>query len=285
MTGCFKDSIHNSADTTAYFAITEGGPLNLANASLELTTPDSVTVYPNPGITSPYLLNTDVRIKIGVDDAARVAYNQANGTNFEALPDSLYTFADTTFKDTSSGLLSAGSRSISLPIKIYSGKADLRKSYMLAVSIKDVQGHLISSDLGTIYFNNVGSAVAGRYKVTGTRTNYIGPVSAGVIGEVIDLSTLPVQTTTTQSANVVLLNYSDLGIAGWQYIITYDPDLQNVTIQPNDVMQNSETGFFLGTFKVDIQDYNATTRTLHFKTEYEDLAGNARVVDEYLTAQ
>jgi len=285
MTGCFKDSVHNNADSTAYFAITEGGALNLANASLDLTTPDSVTVYPNPGITSPYVLTKDVRITLGVDDAARIAYNQANGTNFEALPDSLYTFADSTFTDTSSGLLTAGARSISLPIKIYSGKADLRKNYMLAVSIKNAQGFQISADLGTIYFNNVGSAIAGRYTVTGTRTNYNGPVSNGDIAEVIDLSTVPTQTTTTQSANVVLLGYSDLNIAGWQYIITYDPATQGISVAPNDVMQNTETGYYGESFKVDIQEYNSTTRTLHLKTEYSDLGGNARVIDEYLTAQ
>jgi len=281
ITGCFKDTIHIDADTTANFAILYGGPTNLTLAPLGLTTADSTVVYANAGISTEFVLPDDANITIGVDDAARIAYNQQHGTNYEALPDSVYTFADSTFSDTAKGLLTAGSRSINMPIKIYSGKADLKKNYMLAVSIKDAQGHKISTDSGTIYFNNPGSVIAGRYTVTGTRTNYTGPVSAGSISEVIDLSTLPKQITTTQSANVVLLGYSDLNIAGWQYIITYDPADKTITIVPNSVMTNSETGYLYGTFKIDAQEYNPVTGAMHIKTEYSDISGNARVIDEY----
>lgn len=279
ITGCFKDDVHKNNDADAVIAIFDGGQSNLANASLDLTTPDSVTVYPYAGVATPYTLNKDANISIVVDDAARVAYNQQHGTNYEALPDSLYVMVD------SAGLLTAGARGISLQVKIYSGKADLRRSYMLPIAIKAADGHNISADSGIIYFNNLGSPIAGRYKVTGTRTNYTGPVSDGIVSEIIDLSTLPAQVTTTAAADSVLLGYSDLNVAGWQYIIKYNSSTQTISIAPNAVMLNQETGYLEGSFKIDIQEYNAATRTFHLKTEYSDLGSNARVIDEYLTAQ
>ncbi|HWB26500.1 MAG TPA: DUF1735 domain-containing protein [Chitinophagaceae bacterium] len=279
ITGCFKDSVHNDADTTAYFAIANGGPLSLADAPLNLTYADSTILYINPGITSPYTLTKDVTVTIAIDDAARVAYNEKNGTDYKALPDSLYLLGTTT------GVVTAGARSINLPITIYTGKADLTKSYMLPVSIKDAQGLSISSDLGTIYFNQLGSPIAGRYTVSGKRTDYVGPISGNVISDTVDLSTVATKISNTQSASVILLDYADLGIAGWQYIVTYDPADKTVSIAPNNIMLNSQTGFMDNSFKIDVQDYNTTTKVLHFKTEYNDQSGNARVIDEYLTAQ
>ncbi|HVX49419.1 MAG TPA: DUF1735 domain-containing protein [Chitinophagaceae bacterium] len=279
LAGCFKDSVHNNADSTAYFAITNGGPLNLASAPLNLTIADSTILYINPGITSPYTLTKDVNVILEVDDAARIAYNQQNGTNYEALPDSLYYFSD------SSGVVTAGARSISLPITIYTGKADLRKSYMLPITIRDAQGLAISSDLGTIYYNQLGSPIAGRYAVSGKRTDYVGPMADNVISDTVALSTVANKISAVQSANVILLDYADLGIAGWQYIVTFNPANETVSIAPNDVMLNNETGFMYNSFKIDVQEYNPATRVLHFKTEYNDQSGNARVIDEYLTPQ
>jgi hypothetical protein len=50
MTGCFKDSVHNDANTTAVVAIYHGGVSNIANAPLALATPDSLVFYMNAGI-------------------------------------------------------------------------------------------------------------------------------------------------------------------------------------------------------------------------------------------
>lgn len=277
--GCFKDVVHNDADTTAYFAIANGGTANLASAPLDLTIPDSTILYVNPGIYSPITLTTDVSVKIAINDAARVAYNQQNGTNYELLPDSLFLLAD------SSGLVTAGARSVNIPLTIYTGKANLTKSYMLPISLTDAQGHPISTDLSTIYYNQLGSPIAGRYAITGVRTDYVGAMASGVISDTVDLSALPVQVTTTVSDSVVAVGYSDLGIVGWQYIVTFNAVTKTVSIAPNAIMINNETGFMNDSFKIDIQDYNPVTRVMHFKTEYNDASGNARVVDEYLTPQ
>lgn len=279
LSGCFKDSVHNNADSTAVTAIFNGGPANLASVPLGLAGPDSTIFYINAGITSAYTLDKDITLTLAANDAARVAYNQTHTVQYEAFPDSLYSFT------TTSAVLTAGARSITLPITIYAAKADLTKNYMLPISIKDAQGVGISSDLGTVYYNQLGSAIAGRYAITGTRTDYNGPVSGGNVARVTDLSAIGTKITATVSANVVYLDYSDLGNAGWQYKITFDPDGQKITIEPNSVMLNSQTGVYEGSFKIDVQSYNPTTKALHFKTEYEDLSGNGRVVEEFLTPQ
>jgi hypothetical protein len=182
-------------------------------------------------------------------------------------------------------VLTAGARSINLPITIYAEKADLKKNYMLPITITDASGISVSSDLGTVYYNQLGSAIAGRYTITGTRTDYNGPVAGGNVARVTDLSEIGTKITTTVSANVVYLDYSDLGVNGWQYKITFNPDGKTITIEPNAVMTNSETGVYNESFKIDVQSYNPTTRALHLKTEYKDLSGNGRVVEEFLTPQ
>ncbi len=271
--------MHNNADSTAVTAIYHGGAGNLAAVPLGLAITDSVTYYINAGITSPFTLDKDVTVTLEVNDAARVAYNASHTVQYQALPDSLYSFT------TTSAVITAGARSINLPIVIYANKADLTKNYMLPITIKDAQGLAISSDLGTVYYNAQGSAIAGRYAVTGSRTDYNGPVSGGDIARTTDLSAIGIKITGTVSPNVVVLDYSDLGGAGWQYKITFDADGQTISIEPNSVMLNSETGVYNNSFKIDVQGYNPTTKVLHLKTEYQDLSGNARVVDETLTPQ
>jgi len=279
MTGCFKDSVHNGADTAPAVGIYQGGIDSMTYASLNLTTPDSLYYYIYTGVTSPYTFYKNVTITVAVDDAARVAYNQSHSMQYEALPDSLYKLmAD-------SVVLPAGSRSVTLPVLIYTGKADLRKNYMLPIAIKDAQGVKINDKNGIIYLNQAGSPVSGRYKVTGTRTNYIGKASDGNVETIVDLSVLPVKTTTTTSYENLSIDYSDLGIAGWKYLIYYDPADKVVTIVPNSVMANDATGYKAGSFVVEVQDFDAVNRILHFKTRYTNEAGNERVVDEYLTAQ
>lgn len=279
MTGCFKDSVHNGADTTPTVGIYQGSVDSLSNAPLNLTTPDSVAFYMNVGLISPYTLYHNITITAGVDDAARVAFNQTHTTQYEALPDSLYKFV------ADSAVVAAGARSNNIPILIYSGKADLRRNYMLPIAIKDAQGINISSTSGIIYLNQIGSPISGRYTVTGTRTNYIGMASAGVVETVVDLSTLPAKVTNTTSYTSATINYSDLGISGWQYVVTYNPLNKTVSIAPNDIMLDFATGIREDSFVIEAQEFDPVKRVLHFKTRYTNEAGNERVVDEYLTAQ
>jgi len=279
LTGCFKDSVHNGADTAPTVGIYQGSADSLANAPLNLTTADSIAFYMNVGLTSPYTLYKNITITAGIDDAARIAFNQTHATQYEALPDSLYKFV------VDSAVLAAGVRSTNIPVLIYSGKADLRRNYMLPIAITDAQGINISSTSGVIYLNQVGSPISGRYTVTGTRTNYIGKAADGVVETIVDLSSVGTKVTNTASYTSANINYSDLGISGWQYIITYNPANNGVSIAANSIMLNAFTGVREDSFIVEVQEFDPVKRILHFKTRYTNEAGNERVIDEYLTAQ
>ncbi len=277
MAGCFKDSIHNDHDGSAVVAIFNGGPDTLSKAPLDLAGPDSLALYITVGVSTPYTLNHDITLTLKIDDSKRIAYNQTHFNQFDSLPDSLYSFNAKTV------VLPAGTRSVLVGFEVYGGKANLRNSYMLPVSITDAQGVAIDGVLGTIYYNQLGSPLSGQYSVKGTRTDYLGPVSSGIISDTINLSALVSKYAVTDTKNVVFIDYSDLGSAGWQYIVVFTAGTNLVSITPNLVITDPETGCLANSFIVDTQTYDPDTETLHFKTEYSDLNGNGRVVDEYLT--
>jgi len=277
MAGCFKDNIHNNHDGSAFVGILGGGADSLSKSALNMAGPDSTTVYITVGVETPYTLNRTITLTLNIDDSKRIAYNQTHFNQYDSLPDSLYVFT------TRSVVLPAGSRSALLTFELYTGKANLKNNYMLPISITDAQGIAIDGVAGTIYYNQLGSPLAGEYTVTGTRTDYLGPVSAGNVYNVTDLSTLGYKFAVTDSTNVVSIDYSDLGSAGWQYIVTFNPNGNAVSLVPNSVILNQETGCLEGSFIIDAQEYNPVTKTLHFKTEYSDLNNNSRVIEEYLT--
>lgn len=106
---------------------------------------DSAIIVLN--IASPNPLNKALTVTTDVNDALRTSYNAANGTDYEAMPDSIYSFPD------KSGNIQAGNRLDTLKVYFYPSKADTSRNYMLPVSIKDAQGQNISGNFGSIYFH------------------------------------------------------------------------------------------------------------------------------------
>lgn len=98
-------------------------------------------------IASPKPLTKAVTITLAVDDGLRSSYNSSNGTNYEAMPDSVYSFP------VKSGAINAGDRLDTVRVIFYPSKIDTTKSYMLPVSIVDAQGETISGNFGSIYFH------------------------------------------------------------------------------------------------------------------------------------
>jgi hypothetical protein len=98
-------------------------------------------------IASPKPLTKAVSITLAVDDGLRSSYNSSNGTSYEAMPDSVYSFP------VKSGTINAGDRLDTVRVTFYPSKIDSSKSYMLPVSIKDAQGQTISGNFGSIYFH------------------------------------------------------------------------------------------------------------------------------------
>ena len=108
---------------------------------------DSAAIVLN--IASPKPLNKPLTITMEVNDALRTTYNSNGGDQYDALPDSVYSFP------VSSGTIAAGQRLDTLHVVFYPSKMDTTKNYMLPVSIKDAQGENISGNFGSIYFHTV----------------------------------------------------------------------------------------------------------------------------------
>jgi len=106
---------------------------------------DSAIIVLN--IASPKPLSKDLTITMEVNDALRSAYNSANQDQYDAFPDSTFSFPVT------SGTIAAGQRLDTLQVYFYPSKIDTTKNYMLPVSIKDAQGETISGNFGSIYFH------------------------------------------------------------------------------------------------------------------------------------
>jgi hypothetical protein len=149
---CLKDN--PSVDFTTLGTIIEilpsngGGLESFDGATLNFTATDEIdSADIDLNIASPKPLPKTITITLEVDDGLRASYNTNNGTNFEAMPDSVFSFPVKT------GTIDAGQRLDTVRVLFYPSKIDPTKNYMLPVSIKDAQGETISGNFGSIYFH------------------------------------------------------------------------------------------------------------------------------------
>ena len=153
MSSCLKDN--PAVDFTTVGTIIEilppngGGLENFDAAELDFdhaSTSDSADIDLN--IASPNTLPAPLTITVGVNDALRTEYNSANGTDYEAMPDSVYLIP------VSKTTIPAGSRLDTIRVYFNPSKIDPSKNYMLPVSITDAQGQTISGNFGSVYFHS-----------------------------------------------------------------------------------------------------------------------------------
>jgi len=149
---CLKDS--PAVDFTTVGTIIEilppngGGLENFDAAALEYDPTDEIdSADIDLNIASPKPLNKSITITLAVDDGLRAAYNASNGTDYEPMPDSVYSFP------VKSGTIAEGERLDTVRVIFYPSKIDSTKSYMLPVGIKDAQGETVSGNFGDIYFH------------------------------------------------------------------------------------------------------------------------------------
>jgi len=128
-----------------------------------VTTPISVPVIVN--VTKQ--LSTDLTVTIGINDAARTAYNTANPSSpqYNAMPSTAYSLPVT------KGVIKAGQMLDTFYITFDPTKIDPTKNFMAAVAITDAQGQTISGNFGTYYLHTIGNPLAGPYTDTYNRWN------------------------------------------------------------------------------------------------------------------
>ncbi|MEO8416864.1 MAG: DUF1735 domain-containing protein [Ginsengibacter sp.] len=149
---CLKDKTAVDFSTVGtiieILPVNGGGLENFGSAELNFDATesiDSAAIVLN--IASPEPLNTDLTISVEVNDNLRSTYNSANPDQYDAFPDSTFSFP------VMSGTIASGHRLDTLQVYFYPSKIDTTKSYMLPMSIKDAQGKTISGNFGAIYFH------------------------------------------------------------------------------------------------------------------------------------
>jgi len=146
-----------------------GVDANFSNSAivLDLQSTDPVTIEFQLEYIGPKVFGNDLTLKVGVNDAARTAFNTTAVNTYDALPASNYTLNNT------SATIKAGevfSSTLSITI-LDPSLLDPAVSYMVPVSILSIEG---GSDgvkpapsTGTAYFHVIGNPLAGTYESTG----------------------------------------------------------------------------------------------------------------------
>ena len=152
LSSCLKDN--PAVDFSTVGVIIEilppngGGLENFNAAALQFPATDQAdSADIDLNVASPKPLSKAVTVTLAVDDALRTSYNTDNNTNYEAMPDSVYSFP------VKSGTIPAGQRLDTVRVLFYPSKINPAKNYMLPVSIKDAGGQTISGNFGSIYFH------------------------------------------------------------------------------------------------------------------------------------
>jgi hypothetical protein len=154
LSSCLKDSPAVDFSTVGtiieILPVNGGGLESFSTAELNFSSDealDSADIVLN--IASPSPLKKNLTISMEVNDALRISYNAANQDQYDAMPDSVFSFP------VSSATIAAGQRLDTLKVYFYPSKIDTTKNYMLPVSITDAQGETISGNFGSIYFHTI----------------------------------------------------------------------------------------------------------------------------------
>jgi hypothetical protein len=160
-----KDSIPDLSKVDPVIEFPLGGP-GLVKNTLSAFSTEVVDTVIALNIASPDPLKEDVHVTIQTDAAAVTAYNAANGTNYTALPSTMLELAGTDIT------IKAGFRIGKVRVKIKFNQFDPTKNYMLALSIANAPGMIISGNFGKfLWAFVVKNPLEGTYKRSFYRWN------------------------------------------------------------------------------------------------------------------
>lgn len=128
-------------------------------------------------------LQSAASVKLQADPAAIDTYNDDNGTDYEWLPDSLYTLGDgiNASGDTYTVDLGAGDFAKDFSINLDGSKWDLSMKYAVAFNLTDAGGQKISSGMDKILvLISVKNKYDGVYAITGSYTDVTNPAFTGI---------------------------------------------------------------------------------------------------------
>ncbi|MGZ3898593.1 MAG: DUF1735 domain-containing protein, partial [Flavisolibacter sp.] len=211
-----------------------------------------VPIYVN--VASPSTPSTATTVKLGIDTAYLRTYNSANGTNFEVLPDSVYT---TTGWDRT---VPAGQRLDSTVATINISKINLSHNYVLPVTI-------VSSSLPIEQWNHLFMGIAvknkydGIYKVTGSLTDATVPTITGNYPFTAKLITSG-PSSVYFDPHPILSNGASSYYGSFAPAFTFDPATNKVTSVVNAYGQPAANGRSAALDPSGINAYDPATKTI-----------------------
>lgn len=264
---CKKNSSPVSLTPNFYFL--NGSPSDTDNTLILFSSSDTITY--NMVISSTYFLSSKVLVTVAASDIYRDNFNSAYGTSYEVMPAEAYSFKDT---------ITASIYSIydTIPVTFYKHALSPDKQYMLPIQIVDAENNKIDENASVIYLHTSNNTLSGIYNATGTRTTYNGDAADSNVNSTTPFSL--VKNLVPVSGKTSTIDYADLGMNGWQYIIGFSPEDSSFFAAPNTVILNSVQS---GSFKVLADTYDSTTNSIYIKTSYKNLSGDERIVEETLT--
>lgn len=187
-------------------------------------------------------LSSSATVKLTANNAAITAYNTARGTNYEVLPDSLYTLSGGITKSGNEYTipLASGDFAKSFAIMLNGGKWDLSKRYAVAFSITDSSKmNIASGKKDILVFLSIKNAYDGVYSVvsgfvqryTNPTTPEVGGTLNGSVAGNPDLTLSTVGPNTVEISGLQWAAGSNSGVAGINNLrATIDPATNQVTM-------------------------------------------------------
>lgn len=280
VTSCVKENKQTFTDFSQVqdmVILQNAGLANFAGFANIVITPssdDTIRLDVYAGLASVYTVNSDITVKLGIDDAKRVTYNTANpGSDYLAFTSNMYKLLGTQV------VIKAGQRYAKTTLEVYKNEVDLSKSWMLPISITDASGKKLSSNQNTLYFHVIGNPLAGDYTWDFYRWNNATGTGANAGGTFFDevATFLPVSATTIEVASGYFIQPS------YQLSFNYNSGVFSnfkVIMKPSDVQALTDNG-------VSIVDgpnlLLADPVAGHFKFQYIvwNGAANRYLIDDY----
>jgi hypothetical protein len=205
-------------------------------------------------------LQKTATINLKVDEKLIADYNTANGTNFIAMPTSLFKLSETSVQ------MASGDFSKNVKITFDPTKLTVGKNYAVGVSLVDAGGYKIRNGLGSALFQIIAkNKFHGRYKAIGVFTHpTAGPRAINRLKEGI-----------TVNPNTISVELGDLGGAGYEMLLSVADD-NSVTIEKLGVTPNINQSYSKNY-------YDPATKSFHLHYSYNVAA--PRIVQEVLTLQ
>ena len=274
---CVKENTRTFTDFSKVqdLVILKGSGLsNFKASNISLATPDdTIRMELWVDLAGVNAATSDIQVQLGVDDAKRVAYNAANGTNFQAASPNQYKILTPTLT------ISKGQHFAKTTVEIYKQNIDPTKSWMLPISIVDASGKPLSGNQNTVYYNIIGNPLAGTYNWDFTRWNNNDgsgtPSSLSFTGDV----------TTFVPANPTMIEVQSGYFIGPRYQLSFTDNngvLSNFSVKFNDedVVAMANAGVTVTSGPV-IQIADPVAKVFQFQFTVSTGTASRYIIDKY----